>query len=296
MKRKIKKIYNKTVFIYRFLKVRAIEYWNKHTIGISIGLLVFIFFIAFYWNNIFISIDSGEQGIRWSRLNGTELNEIYGEGLHMIWPWDKMYIYTTRLQSQSDTLQILTSEGLTVKVEFSFRFFLLRDSIPTIHKTLGTTYATSFVKSEIEAASMAIIGNFSPEQLYKMSTLVIQSSIKYYVSKHLLEKNIVMDEYLIRKISLPDLVSNSIERKMVAEQMSYEFNYKLTIEEKEKQRKIIEAQGIKQFEDLSNISILKWKGLEVTSEFAKSPNAKIIIMGNGKNDLPLLLNSDDKSK
>jgi Membrane protease subunits, stomatin/prohibitin homologs len=291
---KIKKIAAKSALIYRFTKIKAVEYWDKHTIGISLGLLVFVFLIALFWNSIFVSIDSGEQGIRWSRFNGTELNEIYGEGLHAIWPWDRMYIYVTRLQNQTDTMQILTSEGLTIKVEFSYRFYLIKDSIPTIHKNLGVTYVNSFVRPEVEAASMAIIGNFTPEQLYKMSTLVIQSTIKYYLSKQLLEENIVMDDYLIRKISLPDLVSNSIERKMVAEQMSYEFNYKLEIEEKEKKRKIIEADGIRQFEEISKIPILKWKGLEVTSEFAKSNNAKIIIMGNGKNDLPLLLNSDEK--
>jgi regulator of protease activity HflC (stomatin/prohibitin superfamily) len=291
---RIKKIMAKIASLYRFLKRKALEYWDRHTIGISITLLVFIFFIALFWKNIFISIDSGQQGIRWSRFAGTELSEIYGEGLHIIWPWDKIYIYTTRYQTQTDTMQILTAEGLTVKVEFSYRYFLLKDSIPTIHKNLGVTYASSYVKPEIEAASMAIIGNFSPEQLYKMSTLVIQSTIKYYLSKQLLEQNIVMDDYLIRKISLPDIVSASIERKMVAEQLNYEFDYKLQTEEKEKRRKIIEADGIRQFEELSKIPILQWKGLEVTSEFAKSNNAKIIIMGNGKNDLPLLLNSDEK--
>lgn len=291
---KIKLVAAKIAFIYKYLKEKVIDYWDRHTIGVSLSLLIFLFFIALFWKNIFISIDSGEQGIRWSRFNGTEISEIYGEGLHIISPWDRMYIYNTRLQNQTDTLNILTSEGLTVKVEFSYRFYLLRDSIPTIHKNLGVTYAASFVKPEVEAASIAIIGNFSPEQLYKMSTLIIQSTIKYYLSKQLLEQNVVMDDYLIRKISLPDQVSSSIERKMVAEQMSYEFNYKLSIEEKEKQRKIIEADGIRQFEELSKISILKWKGLEVTSEFAKSNNAKIIIMGNGKNDLPIILNSDDK--
>ncbi|HEX2867287.1 MAG TPA: prohibitin family protein [Ignavibacteriales bacterium] len=294
MIQRIKKISANIVLIYRFLKEKAFDFWNKHTMGIVIGLLVYTFFIALFWRNIFISIDSGEQGIRWSRVNGTEVGEIYGEGLHVIWPWDRMYIYVTRVQSHVDTLQILTAEGLTVKVEFSYRYYPVRDSIPTIHKNLGVNYSTSFVKPEVEAASMAIIGNFAPEQLYKMSTLVIQSTIKYYLSKQLMEKNIVMDDYLIRKISLPDIVSSSIEKKMVAEQLSYEFDYKLAIEEKEKKRKIIEAEGIRQFEELSKIPILKWKGLEVTSEFAKSNNAKIIIMGNGKNDLPLLLNSDEK--
>lgn len=292
MIQKIKMIAAKIAFFYRILKEKAISYWDKHTIGISIGLLLFIFFVALFWKNIFISIDSGQQGIRWSRFNGTELGEIYDEGLHIIWPWDKMYIYNTRLQNQVDTMQILTAEGLTVNVEFSYRYYLEKDSIPTIHKNLGVNYSESYVKPEVEAASMAIIGNFSPEQLYKMSTLIIQSTIKYYLSKKLLEQNIIMDDYLIRKISLPALVSDAIERKVVAEQLVYEFDYKLAIEEKEKQRKIIEADGIRQFEEISKIPILQWKGLEVTSEFAKSPNSKIIIMGNGKNGMPLIVNPD----
>jgi regulator of protease activity HflC (stomatin/prohibitin superfamily) len=291
---KIKKITAKIAFAYRFLKAKAIDYWNKHTIGVTIWTLIFVFFLALFWNNIFISIDSGQQGIRWSRFGGTEIGEIYGEGLHVIWPWDRMYIYTTRLQTQTDVLRILTSEGLTVEVEFSYRFYLMRDSIPTIHQSLGVTYAESFVRPEVEGASLAIIGNFSPEQLYKMSTLIIQSTIKYYLSKQLLQQNIVMDDYLIRRISLPDIVSSSIERKMVAEQLTYEFDYKLTTEEKEKRRKIIEAEGIRQFEELSKIPILKWKGLEVTSEFAKSNNTKIIILGPGEKELPLLLNTDEK--
>jgi regulator of protease activity HflC (stomatin/prohibitin superfamily) len=289
---KIKLIAAKIAFAYRFLKEKAIAFWDRHPIGISISLLIFIFFIALFWRNIFISIDSGQQGIRWSRFNGTELGEIYGEGLHIIWPWDKIYIYNTRLQNQIDTMQILTAEGLTIDVEFSYRYYLEKDSIPTIHKNLGINYSESFVRPEVEAASMAIIGNFTPEQLYKMSTLIIQSTIKYYLSKQLLEQNIIMDDYLIRKIALPGPVSSAIERKVVAEQLVSEFDYKLIIEQKENQRKIIEADGIKQFEEISKIPILQWKGLEVTSEFAKSPNSKIIIMGNGKNGMPLIVNPD----
>ncbi len=292
MKARLKWFIAEVALLLRTLKVKAVSFWNAHTIGISIGLLVFMLVVGLFWNNIFISIDSGEQGIRWSRFAGTQLGEIYDEGLHIIWPWDKMYIYSTRMQTQNDTMDILTSEGLTVKVAFSFRFYALKDSIPTIHQQLGVDYARTFVKNEVEAASLAIIGNYSPEQLYKMSTLVVQSTIKYYLSKQLLQKNVVMDDYLIRSIALPGIVSSSIERKMVAEQLTYEFDYRLISEEKEKKRKIIEADGIRQFEELSKIPILKWKGLEVTSEFAKSGNSKIIIMGSGANQLPLLLNPD----
>ena len=290
----IKILFRKLILLYQFLKRIIVDYWDRHTLGITLSFLIFVFFLALFWNNIFISIDSGNQGIRWSRLQGTQLDEYYGEGLHIIYPWDKMYIYDTRIQTRSDTMQILTAEGLTIGIEFTYRFFAMPDSIPVIHKNLGVNYAESFVVPEVEAASMSIIGNYTPEQLYKISTLVIQSTIKYYLNKQLIDRNIVIDDYLVRKISLPEIVSQSIEKKMVAEQLSYEFDYKLITEEKEKRRKSIEAEGIKSFEEISQIPILKWKGLEVTSEFAKSQNSKIIIMGTNEKDLPLLLNTDDK--
>lgn len=291
---KLKKLFNRTYKLYRLVKQGIIDYWDRHTLGITMSLLIFVFFIALFWKNIFISLDSGQQGIRWSRISGTQLDEYYGEGLKIIWPWDKMYIYNTRIQTKSDTMQILTSEGLSIRVEFIYRFYAIPDSIPVIHKKLGVNYAQTFVAPEVESASMSIIGNYTPEQLYKISSLVIQSTIKYYLNKQLISRNIVIDDYLIKKISLPDIVSKSIEKKIVAEQLSYEFDYKIIVEEKEKKRKSIEAEGIKSFQEISKVPILKWKGLEVTSEFAKSQNSKIIIMGNREKDLPLLLNADEK--
>ncbi len=294
MSSKVKTLFQKGWAQLGQMKKGVSDFWDRHTFGITLTLLILVVIIAYFWRNIFISIDSGEQGIRWSRVTGTRLDERYGEGLHMIWPWDKMYIYTTRIQTRADTMQILTAEGLSINVEFVYRFYAITDSIPVIHQNLGENYAKTFVEPEVESASMSIIGNYTPEQLYKVSSLVIQSTIKYYLNKQLIARNIIIDDYLIKKISLPEIVSKSIEKKMVAEQLSHEFDYKLVVEEKEKRRKEIEAQGIRTFENLAGIPILKWKGLEVTSEFAKSNNSKIIIMGPGGKDLPLLLNTDDQ--
>lgn len=143
---------------------------------------------------------------------------------------------------------------------------------------------------------MSVIGNYTPEQLYKMSTLVIQASIKYYLNKQMLGHNIVLEDYLIKRITLPSVISDSIEKKMVAEQLALEFDFRLEIARKEKERKKIEAQGINLFEQTAGIPILKWKGLEVTQAFATSENAKIIIMGNGEKELPLLFNADGATK
>ena len=279
---------------YKILKQEIVKFWEKHTFGISMSFLVFVLLLGIFWKSIFISINSGEQGIRWSGLTGTKLDECYGEGLRVIWPWDKMYIYNTRIQTMKDTMQILSAEGLSITVEFYYRFYPLIDSIPVIHKVLGVNYAKTYVAPEVQAASMSIIGNYTPEELYKISSLVIQSTIKYYLNKQLSSRNIVLDDYLIKKISLPDIVSQSIQKKLVAAQLSYEFDYKIEVEQKEKQRKSIEAEGIRNFEELSKIPILKWRGLEVTSELAKSPNSKIIIMGTSEKGLPLLLNTDEK--
>jgi regulator of protease activity HflC (stomatin/prohibitin superfamily) len=289
---KIKELFRETGRELRDLKKVIIRFLDKHTMGVTMTLLILIFFIGLFWNRIFISIDSGAQGIRWSRINGTRLDEQYGEGLHIIWPWDRMYIYSTRIQTRGDTMQILTSQGLSINVEFIYRFYAIRDSIPVIHKHLGVYYAQTFVAPKVQAASMSIIGNYTPEELYKVSTQVIQSTIKYYLNKQLITRNIVMDDYLIIKISLPDIVSKSIEKKIVAEQLSYEFDYRLITEEKEKRRKAIEAEGIKSFEEISHVPFLKWRGLEVTSDLAKSENTKIIIMGTNEKELPLLLNTE----
>ncbi|MGD9823399.1 prohibitin family protein [Desulfobacter sp.] len=276
------------------LKKKITTLWDKHTIGITVSLLILAFLIAFFWNSIVISIYPGQQGVRWSRFTGTQINEINREGLHLIWPWDVMYTYNTRVQTSNSSLQILTTEGLTITVDYAFRFYPIRDGIPTIHKTLGENYAQTFVDPEVKAASMSVIGNYPPEQLYRISTLVIQASIKYYLNKKMLARNIVLEDYLIKRIILPEPVAASIERKMVSDQLSQEYDYRLSIEKKERRRKSIEAQGIKSFETIAGIPILKWKGLEVTQELAKSPNSKIIIMGNGDKGLPLLLNADGK--
>lgn len=276
------------------LKKKIITLWDKHTIGITLSLLILTFLIAFFWNSIVISIYPGQQGVRWSRFNGTQINEINREGLHIIWPWDIMYKYNTRFQTINSTLEILTTEGLTITVDYAFRFYPMREGIPHIHQNLGKNYAQTFLEPEVKAASMSVIGNYPPEQLYRISTLVIQASIKYYLNKQFLARNIVLDDYLIKRIILPEPVANSIEKKMVADQFSQEYDYKLSIEKKEKERKSIEAEGISSFEKISGIPILKWKGLEVTQELAKSPNSKIIIMGNGDKGLPLLLNAGGK--
>jgi regulator of protease activity HflC (stomatin/prohibitin superfamily) len=276
------------------VKQRLKDFWNKHLFHFATGLLIIILFFAVFWDQMVISIYPGEQALRWTRFGGTQLDESYSEGTCIIWPWNKMYRYNTRVQSNSDTLRILTAKGLSIEVEYFSRFYIKKDSVARLHQTLGPDYVNTYIIPEIVSASLSIIGNYTPEELYKISTLVVQSTIKYYLNKQLYVRDIILEDYMIKRISLPRLVAESIEKKIVAEQLNYEFDYRLNIEEKKKKQRVIEAEGIREFETISNIPILKWKGLEVTSEFANSENSKIILMGTSDKDLPLLLNTETK--
>jgi regulator of protease activity HflC (stomatin/prohibitin superfamily) len=254
-------------------------------------MLLLILALLFLWNRIFITIPSGAKGVLWHRFTGTVTNEAFSEGLAVINPIDEMFIYDTRIQNIDDSLKVLTLEGLYTDIFFSFRFHPMRDSVGIIHKLIGPHYADKVVAPEVKAAIISVIGNYTPERLYKVSTMFIQSTIKNLLEKQLYAYNIILDDFLIRKILIPDVIKSAIEKKLATEQLSFEYDYRLDVEQKEKERKQIEAQGVQQFEQISGISILKWRGLEVTSEIAKSENSKVIIIGTGENDLPVILDA-----
>jgi regulator of protease activity HflC (stomatin/prohibitin superfamily) len=279
-------------YYYRLLKYLIKRFWYTNKIKVIVLLLIFSFFVVFFLEEIFITVNAGEVGVLWKRFSGTYTEKVYDEGMHIIVPWDKMYLYNTRIQAVDDTMAILTSQGMTVKIIFTYRYHPYKDNLPKLHQTLGPNYNLVYIKPEIEAAAMSIIGNYNPERLYQMSTQIIQSIIKQYVYKQILDHNIILEDFLIKKIELPKTIAEAIEQKMSKEQLLQEFDFLVGIEKKEKERKIIEAEGIKSFETISNIPILKWRGLEVTEKLSTSPNSKIILVGTGSNQLPILLNAD----
>jgi len=107
------------------------------------------------------------------------------------------------------------------------------------------------------------------------------------------QRGIVVESILLRDIQLPATLKASIEAKQQAEQEALAMNFRLQKETQEAQRKRIEAQGIRDFQQTVSQGIsaqlLEWKGIEATETLAKSSNAKVIVIGGGKNGLPLIL-------
>jgi regulator of protease activity HflC (stomatin/prohibitin superfamily) len=268
--------------------------WRRYRFKIIIFLLIFGFFLAYFWHNIFISIYPGHAGVMWERFyGGTVTDKVRGEGLHVIWPWDKIYDYSLRIQERRNTVKILTTAGLYVDMDISYRFYpVQKSSLPFLHLQWGPDYADKFIEPEAKAKTIAVIGEYPPKELYSLDTIEIQAKIKEKLLEKFKKANIVLHDFLITRLALPGTITEAIERKLTQEQLSQEYDFKIAVAKKEQERKQIEARGIQLFERLSGISILKWQGLAVTSEIARSDNAKIIVIGTGGGGLPIILNAE----
>jgi regulator of protease activity HflC (stomatin/prohibitin superfamily) len=280
--------------IYSKIKLKLKEFWNRHWIKIVMSLLIASFLIVYLWRNIFISIDTGHAGVLWKRFSGgTVLDKVYGEGFHIIFPWDQMTDYDVRIQERQETVKVLTSMGLYVDMDISFRFYPEKEMLlPLLHQEWGPRYAEKFVIPEAKAAAIAVLGETQPQDLFSLSTTDIQRKIKKKLDVEFRKSHIVLHDFLISRLALPKTISDAIERKLEKEQLLQEYTFRLKVEQKEKERKEIEAQGIQLFERISGIPILQWQGLTVTSEIARSNNAKVIVIGTGSGGLPVILNAE----
>jgi hypothetical protein len=163
-----------------------------------------------------------------------------------------------------------------------------------LHVTLGPNFEETVLKPNALSYMRRFIGGLLPEDIFMKQTGLLEKNNKDHLSQLLIHSHIDIISYFITKINLPSTVDSSIAAKFQAEQLNEEYDYKLAIEEKEAKRKTIEAQGLKSFTELSGVSPVQWKALDVTLRLANSNNSKLIITGNTSQTLPLLF-SDQMS-
>ena len=258
-------------------------------------LLLFLagFFGVFFFNSIVVSIHSGELGVLWRRLGGgTQIDTVYREGIHFILPFNKMYVYNTRKQQITDTIDALTVDGLSLNVRYSVRYFLDRDVLALLHQRVGPDYVNVVIRPQIRSVMRVVFGQYKPEEIYATQK-AIQERVSIMSKVQLEARFISLDDVPIESIKLPTRISDAIEAKMVQQQVDQEYIYRLSIAGKEAERQRVESAGRKAYNDTINASltpsVLTWHGIEATRELAKSPNAKVVVVGGGKSGLPLIL-------
>lgn len=262
---------------------------------VCIGFVVTLV-VIFLWPSVVISIRSGELGVLYSRFGGgTVLEKAYGEGLHIIFPWDIMYIYDVRMQEETQRIDVITGDGLTLSTQISLRFQIIRDALPVLHQQIGPNYREKIIIPIMNAAVRQAVGNYKPEDLYYSARRELQEQMFAEAVAEIRQIPIRIDGFAVKSITLPGMLRDAIELKVIAKQNFMRYRYLLLTEQQEAKRKTIEGEGIQAYQNLVNKNMtpdyLRFEGIKATKELAASPNAKIVVVG-GKDGLPIILNTE----
>lgn len=269
---------------------------RRNRLRLICGGLATTLIILFLWPSIVISIKPGELGVLYARFRGgTQLQHTYEEGIHFIQPWNIMYIYDVRVQEETQNIDVLTVDGLTINVQISLRFQIIRDRLPALHQEIGPRYRDKVVLPIMNSAVRQTIGSYRPDDLYSTARQELQDQMLVDAVEEMGRIPILIQGFVVKTITLPEVLRDSIERKLVAEQNYLRYKYILLEEQQEARRKIIEAEGIKAYQMLVNEhmtqNFLRYQGIQATKDLASSPNAKVVVIG-GKDGLPVILNAD----
>lgn len=258
---------------------------------VAIALLLFA--VIYYYPSMFITIHSGHVGVLYLRFGGgTQTDRVFGEGMKIIAPWDKIFIYEVRVQELKHTFDVLTQEGLKVKLHLSIRYHPQPDLAGLLHERVGPDYKDKVVIPEVESALRFTIAGFPMNDVYGAGRTLVQTAVNEGLEK-VEQKYVKIDEVVLREIELPQQIRETIEQKMTQKELAESYEFRLQVAQREAARLLIEANGLKAYNDTLNASlspsVLRWAGIEATKELAKSPNAKTIVIGPGPNGLPLIL-------
>ena len=272
------------------LKLRA--FVRKYGVGLTLSFLIAAFLLAFFWDQFVVPLRAGQQGVYWSRFFGGTSNVVLGDGTHFKLPWDEITIYDIRVSTVTRKTLLLTQDGLEIDVEWAAQYHPKPGAVPALHRLVGPQYEEKVIIPDAISSLRQILGNYTAEQIYAADERSLLNLLEKRVTPALANYAIQLEKLQILRLDMPKEVAEGIVRKILDKQNLLSYDFRLQAESQEKQRKVIEAQGIESFESISKISILKWRALKATEELAKSPNAKIIVMGTGANGLPVLLNAD----
>ncbi|WP_438988356.1 prohibitin family protein [Polaribacter sp.] len=241
-----------------------------------------------------VTIGPGEGGVVFERFgDGINTEKTYGEGFQIVAPWNEMIVRKVRQQSISDEMNVLSVNGLEVKVSGTVWYEPEFSKLGLLIKTKGEDYERELLDPAINAAARSVVGRYTPEQLYSSKRDVIEQEILDEVTKLLADQYLIVKRVLVEDVKLPPTIRTAIETKLKQEQESLEYEFRLAKAKKEAERQKIDAEGKAVANKILSASltdkILQEKGIEATLELSKSPNSKVVLIGSGKSGMPIIL-------
>ena len=197
--------------------------WIKARVPYLVALvLILVLLVLFFWNRIFVVIGPGQAGALYRPLtSGTITDYVYPEGLHVLFPLNRMTIYDTRVQVIQHDLTVLTNRGLPITLKLAVRFRPIYELVGVLHQQVGADYPKKVILPQIESVLRRRIGQHSPEEIYTNKEGVLSNIISLAIQE-VGQKFVEVDEIIIRTVELPEQVKMAIEEKLVFEAILYE--------------------------------------------------------------------------
>ena len=277
----------------------ALKRWFKRQMPILlILLLIGLLVLVFFWRFIVITIEPGQAGVLFERFSGTKIDKVYTEGLDIYSPLDTLYIYEIRKRIAFHEFDVISNKGLSVHLSLAIRYRPEVELLGLLHQKIGPDYLSRVILPQIESVLRKQLGDYTAEQIYTNEAGLLTKAILKALDE--VGRNYVeVDDIIIRSITLPPEIVTAIQNKLKQEEFMKSYEFRIQTAQKEAERKKIEAQGISTYHTIVDQSlteaILRHKGINATEKLATSNNAKVVVIGGGKDGLPLILNTGEAS-
>jgi regulator of protease activity HflC (stomatin/prohibitin superfamily) len=289
---------------------------DRHLPSVVIYLMVATLVGVVLYPHMVITVPSGYVGVLWKRFGGGTVldpRRLKNEGFNLVLPWNEVFLYDLRLQSFTESYNAISSDGVNLTATVIVRFRLQRDSVPVLHQAIGPNYVKVLAMPGIGSLTREVIAQYTGEQVYSTARQEIQDKIRSLVEARLSEKmmehegeeesyrvsmrdTFILYDILVTGIELPAAIVAAINRKTEQYYIAEEYKFRVEREKRESERKKIEAEGIREFQQIVSQGIsdsyLRWRGIEATLQLSQSTNSKVIVIGGGKDGLPVILNTD----
>ncbi len=256
---------------------------------VGLGIAAFIIVILLF--SAVTRVSTGHVGVL--TLFGRVTGEVLPEGMHVINPLKTNNEMSIQTQTIKESANVPSSEGLMMNLDTSLIYKLNPEKSADVFQKIGANYESVVIEPMLRAAIREATASHSANALYTGEREMVGKQIYDQLTSQLGQRGLLVENVLLRDIQLPATLKASIESKQQAEQEALAMNFRLQKEKQEAERKRIEAGGIRDFQQIvaQGISpqLLEWKGIEATENLAKSVNSKVVVIGNSKNGLPLIL-------
>jgi len=257
---------------------------------VGLGIVAFLLVILLF--SSVTRVGTGHVGVL-TLFGKVQTGETLGEGIHLINPLKTNNEMSIQTQTIKESASVPSSEGLMMSLDTSLIYHLNPDRAADVFQHIGADYENVVVEPTLRSAIREATASHTANALYTGEREMVAKQITDQITTELNKRGISVENVLLRDIQLPATLKAAIEAKQQAEQESLAMNFRLQKETQEAQRKRIEAAGVRDFQQIVaqgiTPSLLEWKGIEATENLAKSANTKVVVIGNNKNGLPLIL-------